>query len=744
MQNIPNIGLDKVAKLLTRPGRLILNNRGDTAEFFNPEEYITHKREWNSRRELQAESNSEAVVVGKHDLIDYFCVVGLEKGGEESLHMPDILFSYPESLPEDLRREIPSYCYPNGLSVNAVQRASQAGAVNDIVYGQHYDLRSDQSFIFQLQTSTSDGSTAPETLYGICFYRKEFVHRLPVLMRQKLGRGEKEEEEAARQDELPSSLWMSNRCYCILSRVPLFEQHFEMLRKILSFERHYQIHEFVKQVDCGLWNSTTTPVSQTKSSQNTNEETNGFDDTVSSFSDSETLKPQREEEYQNNEDFDTPEDVTALDFLTPSAPLLDGPSTEYYTARTRAPTNSRGSVARTMSRYEHVTKDEEIDIDSVRRNLTMMTIEKDLVYFSTSAREDQDDSTGTRKTPEGDSNTNSLELGSWIEASNAVVDDASFQDTAESKHMSPPQETRQSPFPSSWEHPLHMLEAYKATAYDMSWNDSMKKEIQVPGEISLKNTHGESMTAMCCNMTELDFLAAQQLQGWAICCLCRHLSVYNIINYIGAMLLERQIVVFNPNPSVVSGIVLSTLPLLTPFSWQSLMLPILPNTPEKIHLLDAPVPFIVGSASKTKEIRNKCASLLRVNAYKDNIKNAHLVPKMPGFSTLALSLYEIHDSIRYLGIQNAAESRPLYQISEEEAKLASTFAATVSSHLMGLTSDLAGYMITDVSAPIQGSNRCSVLLKESFVESFDDPKDREFMSEFVETQLFDMYTDCFQ
>jgi hypothetical protein len=43
MQNIPNIGLDKVAKLLTRPGRLILNNRGDTADFFNPEEYITHK-----------------------------------------------------------------------------------------------------------------------------------------------------------------------------------------------------------------------------------------------------------------------------------------------------------------------------------------------------------------------------------------------------------------------------------------------------------------------------------------------------------------------------------------------------------------------------------------------------------------------------------------------------------------------------------------------------------------------------
>lgn len=702
------------------------------------------QREWNSRRESQAESNSETAVACKHDLIDYFCVVGLQKGGEESLHaeertMPDVLFSYPDSLPEDLKREIPSYCYPNGISVNAVQRASHAGAVNDLVYGQHYDLRSDQSFIFQLQTSTIDGSTAPETLYGICFYRKEFVHRLPVLTRQRDG----DEKVDERLEEVPSSLWMSNRCYCILSRVPLFEQHFEMLRQILSFERHYQIHEFVKQVDCGIWNSTATPVSQTKPSQNINEETNGLD-TVSSFSDSDTMKPQREEETLNTE-FDTPEDVTSLDFLTPSAPLLDGPSTEYYTARTCANTNSRGSLARTMSRYEYTAKDEEIDVDSVRRNLTMMTIEKDLVYFSTSAREGQEDSTETQKSPEGDSNTNSLELGSWIEASNVAGEDGSFRDTADSKNLSTPQKTasQQSPFPSSWEHPLHMLEAYKTVDYDVSLNSSMKKEIKVPGEISLKNTRGESMTAMCCNMTELDFLAAQQLQGWAICSLCRHLSVNNIINYIGAMLLERQIIVFNPNPSVVSGIVLSTLPLLTPFSWQSLMLPILPNTPEKIHLLDAPVPFIVGSTSKTKDIRNKCASLIRVNAYKDNIKNAHLVPKMPGFSTLALSLFEIHDSIRHLGVQNAAESRPLYQISEEEAKLASTFAATVSSHLMGLTSDLAGYMITDVSAPA-GSNRCSVLLKESFVGSFNDPKDREFMSEFVETQLFDMYTDCFQ
>ena len=53
-------------------------------------------------------------------------------------------------------------------------------------------------------------------------------------------------------------------------------------------------------------------------------------------------------------------------------------------------------------------------------------------------------------------------------------------------------------------------------------------------------------------------------------------------------------VVFCPSIGVLSMAVLAIIPLLRPFAWQSLMLPILPDNESMLHLLDAPVPFIIG------------------------------------------------------------------------------------------------------------------------------------------------------
>lgn len=61
-----------------------------------------------------------------------------------------------------------------------------------------------------------------------------------------------------------------------------------------------------------------------------------------------------------------------------------------------------------------------------------------------------------------------------------------------------------------------------------------------------------------------------------------------------ATLLERQMVVFCPNIGILSAVVLSLIPLMRPFAWQSLLLPILPVQDKMLDLLEAPVPFIVG------------------------------------------------------------------------------------------------------------------------------------------------------
>jgi hypothetical protein len=70
-------------------------------------------------------------------------------------------------------------------------------------------------------------------------------------------------------------------------------------------------------------------------------------------------------------------------------------------------------------------------------------------------------------------------------------------------------------------------------------------------------------------------------------------------------------VVFCPNAGLLSGIVLSIVPLLLPFHWQCLLLPVLPAGEGRLELIEAPVPFVLGVMYKTSEVRSKCGQLVR-------------------------------------------------------------------------------------------------------------------------------------
>ena len=53
-----------------------------------------------------------------------------------------------------------------------------------------------------------------------------------------------------------------------------------------------------------------------------------------------------------------------------------------------------------------------------------------------------------------------------------------------------------------------------------------------------------------------------------------------------AVLLERQTVVFCPNIGVLTSCVLALIPLLRPYAWQSLLLPVLPATEQMLDFLE--------------------------------------------------------------------------------------------------------------------------------------------------------------
>lgn len=235
-----------------------------------------------------------------------------------------------------------------------------------------------------------------------------------------------------------------------------------------------------------------------------------------------------------------------------------------------------------------------------------------------------------------------------------------------------------------------------------------------------------------------DIDAAQNLGGWAVAALCRSMSLDNVLTFLTAALLERQIVVFCPNAGLLSGIVLSLVPLLLPFHWQCLLLPVLPAGEGRLELMEAPVPFVLGVLYKTQEVRSKCGGLVRVNVYKDKVKNAGNLPALPQRDALADALAGSYAELRKIGLTRTATTRPVHMISDAQQVLAECFLSTLQKYLRGLMADMRAYCITDVSASLE---RTSVLLKDSFIDSFS-PRDRPFMRQFAETQMFSVYTDA--
>jgi len=56
------------------------------------------------------------------------------------------------------------------------------------------------------------------------------------------------------------------------------------------------------------------------------------------------------------------------------------------------------------------------------------------------------------------------------------------------------------------------------------------------------------------------------------------------------VLLERQVVIFCPNIGVLTSSVLALIPLVRPYAWQSLLLPVLPATEQMLDFLQARCP----------------------------------------------------------------------------------------------------------------------------------------------------------
>ncbi|XP_066384173.1 uncharacterized protein [Miscanthus floridulus] len=205
-----------------------------------------------------------------------------------------------------------------------------------------------------------------------------------------------------------------------------------------------------------------------------------------------------------------------------------------------------------------------------------------------------------------------------------------------------------------------------------------------------------------------------------------------VLGLFAGVLLEKQIVVICPNLGVLSAIVLSVIPMIRPFQWQSLLLPVLPM--KLIDFLDAPVPFIVSLFGSPPDIKMKGSSLVRVNVQKDQVKACSL-PQLPRYKELFSNLGPLHAR---LSCENSlAKRHPIYKCNEVQADVAWKFLNVMRTYLESLCSDLRFHTITNVQS---NNDRVSSLLKDSFIDSFPS-NDRPFIKLFVETQMFSVLSD---
>ncbi|KAM7271491.1 hypothetical protein ACFE04_030705 [Oxalis oulophora] len=619
---------------------------------FNPEILANQKRQW---YQLHSKATDHTKYMEPTSLFEHFIVAGLSpdanlqevedayvsrkkweremantkhanrrnQGPPAATLHPQILFKYPRGKRLALRlKDLAALCFPGGIKARLAERSPSLSDLNVLVYGQEHLGKDDSSFIFSLKVADN------ATLYGVCLHVREIVQRPPGI----LGTSSPLPQKA---QGCSSFLVSAPRCYCLLTRVPFFELHYEMLNSITMSE-----------------------ASDLSQVRETNKDGQKHMDDCASEAPSENHCEFSERTNEGCESGFTSPEIREL-ACSRSRPLERLGSCE-----------SLFSPARSM-----IFEDEDDDVFENR--------EKDLgdELVMEWARENKND---------------------FLQIVCAY----------HSLHI--PQRGEKIVF-----QPLEHLQAIEYMRPPVSALVFYQKYLNScePAEANSKLAAAEE---------------ALSLSIWTTANICRVLSLESVLTLISGVLLEKQIVIICPNLGLLSASVLSLIPVIQPFQWQSLLLPVLPST--MFEFLDAPVPFIVGVQDKPTDLKIKTSNLVLVDLYNDEVKTCQL-PTLPRHKELLSELVPVHG--RMTLESSFARKHPVYRCSEAQVEAANHFLYVMTRYMESLCADMRSHSITSVQS---NNDRVSLLLKDSFIDSFPS-RDRAFIKLFVDTQIFTVLSD---
>ncbi|XP_031267909.1 uncharacterized protein LOC116126354 isoform X2 [Pistacia vera] len=708
---------------------------------YNPEVLTSQKRQWASfqlqylvHRSLKEPSRlfESMVVVGLHPNCDiqalYRQYIARKSEGSGKLRSafnyqnysrvepnlePQVLFAYPREKQLPLKyKDLLSFCFPGGVEVHAVERTPSMSELNEILLGQEHLKQSDLSFVFRLQADDS-------TLYGCCMLVEEIVQKPSGLL-------------SIISDKQPACptlghhLLTTRRCYCILSRLPFFELHFGVLNSIFVEERLERLMKGMEDLDFGSLgkeeNLDDMPLDQTAvedlvngtaeiSELNVGVSTSGRITDGGSHLENQILEGDVDLLKKGvNDDAASPIDFEPKMIRTEGEPgganledfhsNPDNFSTNKQAVERRLP----NAVLPLLRYYQYESSDSSPSFQGSPcedRNFRSDVDDTETDETSVSGQEDSGDN---------------IDILEWAKANNH----GSLQILCEYYHLRCPARGAKLRF-----HPLEHLHPL---------------EYHRPDETVL-HTAGSTIDLRSCS-SSLEFVEAHSalwaeeeataLSTWTVACLCGSLRLENVLTMFAAALLEKQIIVVCSNLGILSASVLSIIPLIRPYQWQSLLMPVLPN--DMLDFLDAPVPYIVGVKNKTSEVQSKLTSAILVDVNKNQVK-APSIPQLPQHKELFASLSPYHAKL--VGESYLGKKRPVYECTDVQIEAAKGFLAVLRSYLDSLCSNLRSHTITNVQS---NNDKVSLLLKESFIDSYPS-RERPFMKLFVDTQLFSVHTD---
>ncbi|XP_016650822.1 PREDICTED: uncharacterized protein LOC103334392 isoform X3 [Prunus mume] len=659
------------------------NSRGDLRLAFNPEVLANQKRQW---YQLHSRSKDRIKLTEPDSLFEHFIISGLhpdvnletvegafvkrrkweidminsgivdltllqQRGPPIPTLEPQILFKYPPGKRLAMRlKDLAAFCFPGGVKARLMEKTPSLSDLNQVVYGQEHLGKDDLAFIFSLKVADN------ATLYGICLHVSEIVQRPPAI----LGISSPHPHSSG---GLFRFLVSAPRCYCVLSRVPFFELHYEMLNSIIQEERLNRITQFASEISLHDYVPTLPKVHDEMNDHDDSPHKESFDDWMDSAipvdsalaltaagagirSDDETppsslkiWEPQSPESVSASESSDFSQvryldkdgrkdsqcyddyGFEAIETHSETSERIYGSYGNGHTSPEVGPSfSSRNRTLESLGSSEYLFRNghtsPEVGTSFSSRSRTLERLGSSESLFSPArsmvSEDDDDDLFSNCEKEFGDEL-----IMEWARENKNDL----LQIVCGFHALPLPQPGSELAF-QPLEH-LQAIEYRRPPVTALGFDEKSLDSFEDPG-VNAKLAAAEEAFA---------------LSLWTTATICRVLSLESILALVAGVLLEKQVVVVCPNLGVLSATVLSLIPMIRPFQWQSLMLPVLPG--KMLDFLDAPVPFIIGIQQIPADLKRKAWDPVQVNVQKDQVKMCHL-PTLPRHKDLASELGPIH------------------------------------------------------------------------------------------------------